>query len=112
MVRIAAVRINKTATFCSGAFWKNSNYTKYDDQRPSLHLWPGLHGGADHPPGQCGPRPACRRRPAGGGEPERGGGLRDPGTDEPAELPLGASEGGKHGEAEQVGSGKTRLVPS
>lgn len=69
----------------------------------SLRLWPGLHGGADHPPGQRGTRPPRRRRPAGGREPERGGGLGDPGADEPAELPLGAPEGGEHGEAEQVG---------
>lgn len=57
-------------------------------------LSPGVHGGADHPPGQRGKSPPGWRRPAGRGEPERGRGLRGQGADEPPELPVGAPESG------------------
>lgn len=59
-----------------------------------VHLLPGLHGGANHSPGQRGACPASRSSPAGGGEPERGGGLGSQGADEPAELSVGAPESG------------------
>lgn len=59
-----------------------------------VHLLPGLHGGADHSPGQRGACPASWSGPAGGGEPERGGGLGSQGADEPAELSVGAPESG------------------
>lgn len=62
----------------------------------------GVHGGADHPPGQRGPCPPGRCCPAGWGKPQWGGGLWSQGADEPPELPMGAPESGKHGEAEQV----------
>lgn len=67
-----------------------------------VRLSPGVHGGADHPPGQRGAGPQGWCCPARGGEPERGGGFRSPGADEPPELPMGAPEGGEHGETEQV----------
>lgn len=67
-----------------------------------LFLPLGLHGGADHPPGQCGACPPGRRRPADRGEPERGRGFGSAGADEPPELAVGAPEGGQHGETKQV----------
>lgn len=66
----------------------------------------GVHGGIDYPPGQRGTGPSSWCCAAGGGELERGGGLRNQGADESLELPMGAPESGQHGEAEQVRSQK------
>lgn len=60
----------------------------------SFYLALGVHGGAHHPPGQRGAGPPGRRCLAGGGEPERGGGLGSQGADEPPKLPMGAPESG------------------
>lgn len=59
-----------------------------------MSLLPGVHGGVDHPPGQCRAGPTGGRCPAGGGKPERGGGLGGQGADEPPKLPMGAPESG------------------
>lgn len=54
----------------------------------------GIHGGADHPPGQHWAGPPGWRHTPGGGEPERRGGLGSQGADEPPELSMGAPESG------------------
>lgn len=62
----------------------------------------GFYDGTDSAPEQCGQRPAGWEPAGGPGKSISRGGVRDPGANAAAELPLGGAAGGEHGQAVPV----------